>query len=403
VAFHREAGVPKAGVSGAAGGYGGSVYVETSAQYQDLSSVPRLVKAKGGGGGQGSWMAGLRGSDRVIKVPFGTIIREIKDETPLAEIDEDDVEQRNRLFVLYPGSTEATGPSAKAMKRIGSSLLHQERKAKQVARMRPPLVLDLSAENQPPILLARGGAGGMGNSMLASNELKVPRFATKGRPGERVRFHLELKTIADVGLVGMPNRGKSSLLRALTNSKSRVASFAFTTLYPHVAPVVLREDGSLLTDSASAVEDGWPTLDAAVAPRDDGDLQESFRFTIADTPGLLRDAATNGLGSTFLRHIERARVLVYVVDLSLPHPELELDMLAAELETHQEGLSGRAKLVVANKADLLDGLDDGLSERIATLQAWCDERGAGLVVCSAKQRGNIQKLAWTLRDLLLAP
>ncbi|EDR10369.1 uncharacterized protein LACBIDRAFT_147915, partial [Laccaria bicolor S238N-H82] len=182
-------------------------------------------------------------------------------------------------------------------------------------------------------LVAGGGLGGLGNPHFTTTDNRSPKFATRGQEGERITLSLELKLLADVGLVGMPNAGKSTLLRALTGgrAKSEIAGYAFTTLNPIVGITRIRHGHHF-------------------------DLFESFRFTIADNPGLISRASENvGLGHAFLRSMERSLALVYVVDLSAPNPWDELRVLFEELEKYQPGMSSKARMVVANKADLLAG------------------------------------------------
>jgi GTP-binding protein len=229
-------------------------------------------------------------------------------------------------------------------------------------------------------LIASGGATGYGNPHFYSTTNYSPKFATRGYEGERVTLELELKLLADVGLVGAPNAGKSTLLRALTAGRARsaVAGYAFTTLNPVVGVVRVAEDGSLLggEDNGGHGEDvvyddtvvekrrerelmesgafaDQPTRNRARGDVDEQQL-EAFRFTIADNPGLIEDASDNvGLGHSFLRSMERSHALVYVVDLSGSAPWDELRMLREELEKYKVGMSRRARMVIANKADLL--------------------------------------------------
>src|SRR5436190_11672803 len=164
---------------------------------------------------------------------------------------------------------------------------------------RAPIHLDISVHMDQPMLLAAGALGGLGNPHFVSRTNGRPKFATKGEGGLKLDLELELKLLADVGLVGLPNAGKSTLLRSITNSRARVGNWAFTTLSPNI--------GTVVTDSHS----GRPLVQSASgrAPRSN--------FTIADIPGLIEGAHLDkGLGLGFLRHVERARILAFVIDLS---------------------------------------------------------------------------------------
>ena len=308
---------------------------------------------------------------------------------------------RERRWVHYP-TYEDDNTGRSAFKEAERDIWRAEREIRAARRRQrdaPPLVLDL--DHLPPeamaarapdaplglprvrqlgTLIASGGATGYGNPHFYSTTNYSPKFATRGYEGERVTLELELKLLADVGLVGAPNAGKSTLLRALTAGRARsaVAGYAFTTLNPVVGVVRVAEDGSLLggEDNGGHGEDvvyddtvvekrrerelmesgafaDQPTRNRARGDVDEQQL-EAFRFTIADNPGLIEDASDNvGLGHSFLRSMERSHALVYVVDLSGSAPWDELHMLREELEKYKVGMSRRARMVIANKADLL--------------------------------------------------
>ena len=258
----REPYKPRGGPDGGNGGPGGSVVLEVSDREHDLSRIadrPHL-RAKNGGGGAGNNRSGAAGEDLVVAVPDGTVVREDGD-----------------------------------------------------------LVADLVGKGSRAVV-ARGGRGGRGNATLAGPKDRVPRVAEPGEEGEERRLELELHTVADLGLVGLPNAGKSTLLGALTAARPKVADYPFTTLTPNLG-----------------VSGG------------------ERRFVIADIPGLIEGASEGkGLGHRFLRHIERCRALLLVIDLSANHPAADLATLRAELRAYDPGLVERPSLVVGTKADLVE-------------------------------------------------
>jgi len=249
----------------------------------------------------------------------------------------------------------------------------------------PDAPLGLPRVRQLGTLIASGGAAGYGNPHFLSTTNPSPKFATRGYEGERVTLELELKLLADIGLVGAPNAGKSTLLRALTAGRARstVAGYAFTTLNPVVGVVRVAEDGSIFggEDEAHGAVYGETVVekqrekelmesgtfaDIPTRNRVREDAHEAFRFTIADNPGHIEDASDNvGLGHSFLRSMERSLALIYVVDLSGPTPWDELRMLREELEKYKTGMSNQARMVIANKADLLAAEGDPEEVRLA--------------------------------------
>lgn len=357
---------------------------------------------------------------------MGTVVRELPRDDPKRAKDEWEAEEesmegltlaekrdkmRDNRWVHYPRYSEAN-VQRDTFKDAEAALYKQERERRLARRKRAlqePIFLDLDKEENveravdAPLgvkqheptgyLIAAGGLGGLGNPHFTSALNRSPKFATRGHEGERITLSLELKLLADVGLVGMPNAGKSTLLRALTGgrAKSEVAGYAFTTLNPVVGVVRVADDGAfeggitgnLVHDETwveekherEMVESGAYaqalTRNQIVDEGDSGaklsadtslraghhfDLVETFRFTIADNPGLISRASENvGLGHSFLRSMERSLALVYVVDLSGPAPWDELRVLREELEKYQPGMSAKARMVIANKADLLGG------------------------------------------------
>jgi len=299
-----------------------------------------------------------------------------------------------------------------------------------VASRAPDAPLGLPRVRQLGTLVASGGAAGYGNPhFFQSATNPSPKFATRGYEGERVTLELELKLLADVGLVGAPNAGKSTLLRALTAGRARsaVAGYAFTTLNPVVGVVRIKDDGTPVGGSdgdgsvygetaiekqheRELMESGayadMPTRNQNT--QDDHEQVEAFRFTVADNPGLIEDASNNvGLGHSFLRSMERSHALVYVVDLSGPAPWDELRMLQQELEKYKRGFSKRARMVIANKADLLagDGDPEGVRmahAKLAQLEEFVremahDNQVLDVVPTSGKYNQNLRSVVRKLR------
>jgi GTPase len=272
VAWRREKFVPRGGPAGGDGGKGGDVVFvadERLATLRDQKYQPEIHAERGGNGG-GSGRTGADGADAVVRVPVGTVLRDpaaADDAPPLADLD-------------APG-------------------------ARYVA--------------------ARGGEGGRGNARFATSTRQTPDFATPGEPGGKGRIRLSLKLLADVGLVGLPNAGKSTLLRRISAARPRVADYPFTTLFPHLGVVSFDER----------------------------------RFVVADIPGLIEGASEGvGLGDRFLRHVERTRLLVHLLDgaaLLDPTRDLleEYGVIRRELAAYDAGLAERRELVFLNKLDLI--------------------------------------------------
>ena len=268
ISFRREAHVPRGGPDGGDGGRGGDVVLRTDPQMTTLSEFRfrKAVAAASGGAGTGRDRHGRSAKDLIVAIPPGTVVR------------------------------DATSGD---------------------------VIVDAVAPGQE-IVIARGGKGGRGNARFASSTHRAPRIAEDGQPGEEREVELELKLIADVGLVGLPNAGKSSLLAALTRANPKIAAYPFTTLTPNL--------GMLRSDDRELV--------------------------IADIPGLIEGAHQGaGLGEEFLRHVERTRLLVHVVDLSRDDPLEDVRVIDAELAAHGAGLEARPLLMALNKIDLAEARD----------------------------------------------
>ncbi|ETS82595.1 hypothetical protein PFICI_04471 [Pestalotiopsis fici W106-1] len=359
ISFLREAFLDNGPANGGDGGHGGNVYIQAVHSETSLHKVVRrrIVRASRGKTGQGSSRAGQRGDDYVIQVPVGTVVREISRIDPVveesiawraareqeraferkfreaqlaAEADGEDPELATAQleppdhpnldkFMLYPGISTS--------ERRSLELPRLPRRERLYHQPPGPIHLDLSTATPRPILLAAGGVGGLGNPHFVSKERPRPLFATKGERAVSMQIELELKLLADVGFVGLPNAGKSTLLRALTNSRARVGNWAFTTLQPNIGTVVLdsnkgrrqydlprpRAKGShaVINDAryGNVVINQPGLIGPGPPPR--------TRFTVADIPGLIEGAHLDrGLGMEFLRHVERAGVLAFVVDLA---------------------------------------------------------------------------------------
>lgn len=337
ISFAREAFLPDGPPNGGDGGTGGNVYIQATYSETSLHKLARrrFVRANRGTNGQGSNRSGRRGEDVIITVPVGTVLREIGREDPEAEdelrrraarkrrhlsasgggnsgqqpaeqtppeeqqYDNPEVEK----WILYPGI------SSSERKKIWVPDL--PRREKLLAQPPAPIHLDLSKPTPRPILLAAGALGGLGNQHFVSREVPRPVYATKGDKSISMQVELELRLLADVGLVGLPNAGKSTLVRALTNSRARVGAWAFTTLQPNIGTVVLDNNRGRPIVTSYHRQDPQDTWEEDVSPR------QRTRFTIADIPGLIEGAHLDkGLGIAFLRHVERAGVLAFVVDLS---------------------------------------------------------------------------------------
>jgi GTPase len=303
VSFRREKFVPKGGPDGGDGGRGGDVILRADRHVDNLANLfyEPLIKAKKGGHGMGKKMSGRAGADKIVKLPVGTVVWRAEEEIHTIPNAERPTSNSGQLEI---GNWQSAIP-----------------------------VVDLALDGQE-FALCRGGAGGKGNVHFKSSRNRAPRQYTEGEEGEQGYFLLELRTIADAGLVGYPNAGKSTLLRKISAARPKVAAYPFTTLHPIVGVI---------------------------------EFPGYRRATVADIPGLIEGAHRGlGLGHEFLRHITRCRVLIFVVDVAGSegrNPVEDLQNLRWEIDLYDPTLSSRAWLVVANKMDL-----PGAKENLKVLQ-----------------------------------
>src|SRR2546425_2921513 len=269
VSFRREKNVPRGGPDGGDGGSGGSVYAVADRNINTLVEYrfARIHRARDGERGRGAQCNGKGADDVVLRVPTGTVIMNAETGETVADLAEDE----------------------------------------QVA------------------LLARGGKGGLGNVNFKSSTNRTPRKATPGEPGEHRTLNLELKVLADIGLLGLPNAGKSTFIRAVSAARPKVADYPFTTLHPHLGVVRVGIDRS---------------------------------FVIADIPGLIEGAAEGaGLGHQFLRHLARTRLLLHIIDLTQEDPARDARAIAAELKKYEDALYRKPRWLLFNKIDAAEDAD----------------------------------------------
>lgn len=310
VSFHREKYVASGGPDGGDGGRGGSVVFEVDDNLSTLLDFRYKKKyvAPDGENGMGKRMKGKDGANLVIRVPRGTIVRD---------------------------------------RRTGQ------------------IIKDLS--DKEPFVAARGGNGGWGNTHFATPTRQAPRFAKPGQPGVEMEITLELKLLADVGLVGFPNVGKSTLLSMVSAARPKIANYHFTTLIPNLGVVRVAEEQS---------------------------------FVMADIPGIIEGASEGaGLGHDFLRHIDRCRLLLHLVDASGSEgrdPLEDVQTINAELAGYSEFLASRPQILVANKVDLLG--DDRTA--LDKLKAYADEHGFGFLELSAATNQGVRELIHKTWEML---
>ena len=309
VAFHREKYVAAGGPDGGDGGRGGSIVLVVDDNMSTLMDFryKRKYVASNGMDGQGGRRHGKDGEDLVIKVPRGTLVRD-------AETNE--------------------------------------------------IIKDMSDEE--PYVLCKGGRGGWGNMHFATPTRQVPRFAKAGLPGESHDVILELKLLADVGLIGFPNVGKSTLLSVVSKAQPKIANYHFTTLFPNLGVV-------------------W--------------VDEGVSFVMADIPGIIEGASEGaGLGHDFLRHIDRCRLLVHVVDVSGSEgrdPVADFDAINEELKQYSPELAERPQIVAANKVDIMED-----PENLERLRAHVEGKGYTLLEISAAAHQGTRELVGKVAEML---
>ena len=309
VSFHREKYIAAGGPDGGDGGNGGSIILQVDDNLSTLMDFryKRKYVAENGVDGAGQRKSGKDGKSLVIRVPRGTLVRDLETEEIIKDMSDDE-----------------------------------------------------------PFVLCRGGKGGWGNQHFATPTRQAPRFAKSGLPGESQEVVLELKLLADVGLVGFPNVGKSTLLSVVSRANPKIANYHFTTLYPNLGVVYV----------------------------DDG-----VSFVMADIPGIIEGASEGaGLGHDFLRHVDRCRLLVHVVDVSGSEgrdPVADFDAINLELRQYSPDLAARPQIVAANKTDIM--ADEGLLE---TLRAHVEALGFPLITVSAAAHQGTRELVYAVANRL---
>ena len=309
VSFRREKFVPEGGPNGGDGGRGGSIWLEADHNLRTLLDfkMKQHYKAERGNHGEGSNKTGAGGNDLTLRVPCGTIVRR-------------------------DGSDE--------------------------------IIADL-VQNGQRVLVARGGRGGRGNARFASNRDKAPQVSENGEPGEEVWLRLELKVLADVGLLGMPNAGKSTFISKVSAARPKIADYPFTTLEPQLGIV---------------------------------DLGDDMTFCIADVPGLIENAHEGaGLGHHFLRHLERTKALIHLVDMSGLEgrdPLEDFEIVSREIEKYKAELAQKPRIVVANKMEMPDS-----EENFARFQKALGDRFE-LFAISALRGEGLKPVLYRIYELL---
>ncbi len=311
VSFRREKYVPNGGPDGGDGGDGGSVYFVVDEGLNTLTDFRNIRKYAAGNGENGNKRncSGKSGEDIMIKVPEGTVIKEFE--------------------------------SGK-------------------------VITDMSGDNRK-FLLLKGGKGGNGNQHYATSTMQAPKYAQPGQPAQELELLLELKVIADVGLVGFPNVGKSTLLSKVTNARPKIANYHFTTLNPNLGVV---------------------------------DLEDAKGFVIADIPGLIEGASEGvGLGHEFLRHIERTKLILHIVDAASTEgrdPVVDIYAINRELEAYNAQIAQRPQIIAANKIDMIYGTEDP----VARIKAEFEPRGIPVYAISAISGQGLRDLLYDINNRL---
>ena len=324
IAFHREAYIPKGGPSGGNGGRGGSVILQADHDLNNLIGQfyqPRLI-AKPGEGGMGKGMDGHAGKDVIIKVPCGTLVWRLPSapkETEEAE--EETGEDENPILKSSTGRRPLMRHSGNAVAQEIDLSKEFDEPANVLDSTKGELIADLTTDGQQ-FVLCKGGRGGLGNRNFATARHQTPRFAQPGEPGDEGNYLLELRIMAEVGLVGYPNAGKSTLLTAISRARPKVAPYPFTTLHPQIGIL---------------------------------EYADFKRLTVCDVPGLIEGAHQNiGLGHAFLRHIRRCKILVILLDMAGTDnraPWDDYEKVLKELELYDPAFLEKPRYVVANKMD----------------------------------------------------
>ncbi|MCH9634258.1 MAG: GTPase Obg [Chlamydiae bacterium] len=305
VCWRREKYIPKGGPTGGNGGNGGAIKIEGDENIRSLDPFrsKRLIKAENGQSGGPNQRQGRRGKDLVLKVPCGTLIKDAKTQEVLFDI----------------------------------------------------------TEHSQSIVLCTGGRGGRGNSTFKSSVKQAPNYCTPGTDGEEKELVLDLKMIADIGLVGFPNAGKSTLINYLTRSKAKCDAYPFTTLSPNIGYI---------------------------------ETADFMRYSLADIPGIIEGAHNNkGLGLQFLKHIERTKALFYILDAASEDPLKDLMILREEIRSHQPDTLKKPAIVLLNKCDL-----EHSDETVTKIQS--ELKGVSVLKISAKEGDGMDELKKELFNLM---